>query len=183
MAVHWNRLWSFNPQTHFVASDINDGYDHIVTNHDAFVAVSGKDEHGVLGLSCRSGRAFESIRQEFQCVHGGSPLPRVVAFHRKVSDEVHLMKQHPLFRLAYTTHRPTAWNSSRIGQKVGTCRSCRFDLVPRLQRPPIPNTGSGHELTVAGSLRAFSETPDHSGGLNCRLVIAVPHANEKWRAQ
>jgi len=43
-----DRLRGFNPQPHLVAADVNDRHDHIVADHDAFVSMSRKDQHGSL---------------------------------------------------------------------------------------------------------------------------------------
>ena len=43
---------SLDSQTNLVAANVNDGDHNIITDHDAFVSVSGKDEHGSLGINC-----------------------------------------------------------------------------------------------------------------------------------
>jgi hypothetical protein len=48
LSVNGNRLGCVNSQPHFVASNINNRYDNVVADHDAFVTVSRKDQHGAL---------------------------------------------------------------------------------------------------------------------------------------
>jgi hypothetical protein len=48
LSVHGDRLGRFNAQPYFITADIHDRHHDIVADHDAFVSVSGKDEHVVL---------------------------------------------------------------------------------------------------------------------------------------
>lgn len=57
LAVHRDRLRRLDAEANFVAANVNNRHNHVVTNHDAFVAVSGKDEHNVLGLIFQGGES------------------------------------------------------------------------------------------------------------------------------
>jgi hypothetical protein len=48
LAVNRNRLRRVDSQANFVAADVHNRYDNIVADHDAFVSVSRKDQHGAL---------------------------------------------------------------------------------------------------------------------------------------
>jgi hypothetical protein len=43
LAVHGNDLGCLDPQANFVATDVHDGYDYIIANHDAFISMAGKN--------------------------------------------------------------------------------------------------------------------------------------------
>jgi len=43
--VHRDFCRRFNTEANLVASDIDDRYDNVVTNNDAFVALPGQDKH------------------------------------------------------------------------------------------------------------------------------------------
>lgn len=48
LAVYRYRLGGFNAKPDFIPSDVDDRNDHVVADHDAFVSVPRKDQHGVL---------------------------------------------------------------------------------------------------------------------------------------
>src|SRR5262245_8767566 len=54
LAVDRNVGGGVDAQPHFVAADIDNGYDDVVADHDAFVTVSRQDQHG--GLLPLAGR-------------------------------------------------------------------------------------------------------------------------------
>ena len=45
-------LGGFHAQANFVTPNINNSHDYIITNHDALIAMSGKDKHRRLLLLC-----------------------------------------------------------------------------------------------------------------------------------
>jgi hypothetical protein len=44
-AVHRDLAWRFDTQSDFVATNVDDRYDDVITYNDALVALSRKDEH------------------------------------------------------------------------------------------------------------------------------------------
>jgi|694.fasta_scaffold14690_9 hypothetical protein len=48
LAVYRYRLGGFDAKPDLVPSDVDDRNDHVVADHDAFVSVPRKDQHGVL---------------------------------------------------------------------------------------------------------------------------------------
>jgi hypothetical protein len=48
LAMHRDTLGGFDTQADFVTANVNNRHNDVVANHDAFVAVSGKDEHNAL---------------------------------------------------------------------------------------------------------------------------------------
>lgn len=62
LSVNGNRLRCVDPESHFVASNIHNRDDNVVADHDAFVSMSRKDQHGALfhflecGPGCKSER-------------------------------------------------------------------------------------------------------------------------------
>src|SRR5262249_48296007 len=47
-AMHRNLARRLDPQSHAIAAHVDDGYDDIVTNNNALVALSGKNQHASL---------------------------------------------------------------------------------------------------------------------------------------
>src|SRR5262245_41370854 len=66
--MHRNLGWGINSQPHLVAADIDDRDDNVVANNDAFVSLSGQDEHrGLLpSYFSRLGRSAVSNRRTVQ---------------------------------------------------------------------------------------------------------------------
>jgi hypothetical protein len=55
LSVHGDGLGRFDAQPYFITADVHDRHHDIVADHDAFVSVSGKDEHVVLKVIDVSG--------------------------------------------------------------------------------------------------------------------------------
>ena len=47
LSMDRNGLRGVDAQTDFVTPNVDDGHDDIIANHDAFISVAGKDEHGI----------------------------------------------------------------------------------------------------------------------------------------
>src|SRR5262245_7321016 len=66
--MHRDLGWGIDPQPHLVAADIDDRDDNVVANNDAFVSLSGENEHrGLLpSYFSRLGRSAVSNRRTVQ---------------------------------------------------------------------------------------------------------------------
>jgi hypothetical protein len=43
LSMHWNALGRFDAQSHFVASDLDDGDDDVIVNADGFVTLAAEN--------------------------------------------------------------------------------------------------------------------------------------------
>ena len=69
-SMNRNIRWGINPQPDFVAAYIDDGNHDVITNNDAFIAMSREDQHGAVSLEKSLGPMLfrPSKKQSLKCL-------------------------------------------------------------------------------------------------------------------
>ncbi len=76
LTMNRNRLRCFDSKPHFVTTDVHDCHHNIVADHDAFVSVSGKDQHVVLKvIEVERVRIAKQTCPLWECLIGASTIP------------------------------------------------------------------------------------------------------------